>query len=194
MTAPLRILLCTFVLLVAPLTSASAQDGDTEALWRALKSGEAFAMMRHAIAPGTGDPANFTLGDCSTQRNLSAEGREQAEAIGARFREDGIETAAVYSSAWCRCQETASLLELGEVETLAPLNSFYQRSGRAEQTAATRSWLSAYEGPWPLVLVTHQVNISALTGQYAASGETIVAKIGPEGEVTVLGALSAQLD
>ena len=179
-------------LLLMPLAVAQAQDEGEAALWRALKSGEAFAIMRHAIAPGTGDPAAFTLGDCSTQRNLSAEGRAQAETIGARFRKQGITKAAVHSSAWCRCQDTAALLVLGEVETLPALNSFYQRSGRAEQTAETRAWLTAYEGPWPLVLVTHQVNISALTGRYAASGETIVARIGPGGEVEVLGALSAR--
>ena len=88
--------------------------------WAALDRPGAFAIMRHALAPGTGDPAGFTLEDCSTQRNLDDRGRAQALAIGAAFRARGVQFDAVLSSQWCRCQETASLLELGEV-TPAPV-------------------------------------------------------------------------
>jgi broad specificity phosphatase PhoE len=86
------------------VASATADDAT---LWRALASKGHFALLRHAIAPGTGDPPGFTLGDCDTQRNLSAEGRAQAERIGARLRENGIAAARVLSSQWCRCLDTA---------------------------------------------------------------------------------------
>ena len=89
-----------------------------EALWRAVRAGRAVAIMRHALAPGTGDPAGFRLDDCSTQRNLSAAGRQQAREIGARFRAHGIERARVFSSQWCRCRETAEGLGLGAVAAL----------------------------------------------------------------------------
>jgi broad specificity phosphatase PhoE len=146
--------------------------------------------MRHARAPGTGDPTNFDLNDCATQRNLSEDGRRQAVEIGARFRDHDIARAAVYSSAWCRCRETADLLGLGTVETLPALNSFFGRWDRRDpQTAATLAWLAAYEGDGPLVLVTHQVNIRALTGAGTRSGEMVVARRAPDGEIVVLGRL-----
>ncbi|TIM16559.1 MAG: histidine phosphatase family protein, partial [Mesorhizobium sp.] len=74
----------------------------SEPLWAALRSGKAIALLRHAAAPGSGDSPGFRLGDCSTQRNLSAEGRAQSRAIGDLFRANGISSAAVYSSQWCR--------------------------------------------------------------------------------------------
>lgn len=178
-----------FVSVLAPVSFARAQELGEEELWLALRSGEAFGMIRHALAPGTGDPEAFTLGDCSTQRNLSQEGRDQAAAIGDAFRANGIESAAVYSSAWCRCLDTAELLGLGPVTVFSPLNSFFQRPGRAEQTRATREWLLKRKGKQPLVLVTHQVNISALTGVYAGSGQVVVARIDAGGVVEVLGSL-----
>src|SRR5687768_8648793 len=75
----------------------------SESMWTALRSKKAIALLRHAEAPGIGEPPGFTLGDCSTQRNLSPEGRAQAVATGERFRANGIAAAAVYSSQWCRC-------------------------------------------------------------------------------------------
>ena len=92
------------------LGSSSLPANASEALWSALRSGTHVAMMRHALAPGTGDPGTFRLGDCATQRNLNDEGHRQAEAIGSRFRSKGIGTSRVYSSQWCRCLETARLL------------------------------------------------------------------------------------
>ena len=132
--------------------------------WQALRSGTAIGLLRHATAPGIGDPAHFRLEDCATQRNLSEAGRQQARAIGAAFRRNGIATARVLSSRWCRCLETARLLDLGPVEPFPPLDSFFAASERAApQTAALQAFLSRpYAGP-PRVLVTHQVNITALT-------------------------------
>lgn len=156
------------------------------ALWRALASKGHVVLLRHDIAPGTGDPPNFTVGDCSTQRNLSTEGRAQAKRIGARFRENGIETARVVSSQWCRCLDTAQLLGLGAVEDLPLLNSFYQLTERRnQQTEGLKEWLAGQAFDRPLVLVTHQVNISALTGVYPASGELVVLRIPEHGELAV---------
>lgn len=184
---------CATILLAACLLVAQGRPAEAEesdSLWAALRDGAAFAMMRHALAPGTGDPADFALGDCATQRNLSDQGRRQAAEIGDRFREQGIERARVFSSAWCRCRDTAELLRLGPVETLPPLNSFFaDPERRAPQTAALEAWLADRRAGEPLVLVTHQVNITALTGVYPRSGEIVVARREPDGTVTVLGRL-----
>lgn len=83
-------------------------------------------LLRHAIAPGTGDPENFQLDDCSTQRNLSEEGRQQAIAIGKAFQSRNVPVKAVLSSQWCRCLETAELMNVGPVEPFSALNSFFR--------------------------------------------------------------------
>lgn len=132
-------------------------------------------LIRHAIAPGTGDPARFRIGDCSTQRNLSEEGRRQSRKIGQRFRNNGITSAQVFTSQWCRSRETARLLGLGEVTDLPPLNSFFSRRDREKpQMQALREWLAARKLDKPLVLVTHQVNITSFSGIFPASGEMVV--------------------
>jgi phosphohistidine phosphatase SixA len=167
--------------------------GDETELWEALTSGGHVALLRHAIAPGTGDPPNFNVDDCATQRNLSDEGRAQARRIGARFRANGIENAQVFSSQWCRCRETAELLELGPVSYLPALNSFYQRWERREpQTEALREWLMHRDLTGAHVLVTHQVNISALTGVSPTSGELVIVRASESGEITVLGTIETE--
>jgi phosphohistidine phosphatase SixA len=172
------------------LSPAASSAQDDARLLDAVRTGKAFAIMRHALAPGFSDPAGFDVNDCSTQRNLSDEGRAQARAIGDTFRKGGISDANVFSSAWCRCLETARLLDLGPVAKLPPLNSFFEaRERRDAQTAALRDWLMDYKQEKPLVLVTHQVNISALTGSYASSGETVIARIDENGRVAVLGSI-----
>ncbi|MEM7775160.1 MAG: histidine phosphatase family protein [Pseudomonadota bacterium] len=166
---------------------------DEKRLIDLVRTGQAFAIMRHALAPGTGDPANFDVNDCKTQRNLSATGRTQATAIGARLRSLGLEAADVMSSAWCRCQDTARLLKLGPVTVLPALNSFFQdMANREPQTRTLRHWLTARTSRAPLVLVTHQVNVSALTGRFTTSGAIIVASLQPDGGVTVHGRLEPQ--
>ena len=154
---------------------------DVAAALDAVAAGRAVIVMRHALAPGTGDPADFVRGDCATQRNLSDEGREQARAIGSGLREAlGTDVADVYSSAWCRCLETGRLLGLGDVAPLPALDSFFrERDARGERTDALRRWIgerldAAGEGVRPAVLVTHQVNVTALTGVYPGSGEMVV--------------------
>lgn len=159
-----------------------------QSAWDALERPGAIAIMRHALAPGTGDPSDFRLGDCSTQRNLNEAGRDQARAVGRAFRERGIRIDRVLTSQWCRCRETADLLDLAPVEAFRPLNSFYEdRSTRGAQTIQTRDFLAERAGDKRLLLVTHQVNISALTGRFASSGEVIVIDVGDDGAVRVLG-------
>jgi len=164
----------------------------TPELWAALKQGEAAALMRHALAPGTGDPAGFDLRDCATQRTLNSAGRRQARAIGEVFRANGVAEAEVRTSEWCRCQETAALLGLGPAVPLPALNSFFQdRSERALRTRALKEFLSARAGERPLVLVTHQVNITALTDIFPQSGEIVFVAVpaGADEPVRVLGRL-----
>lgn len=149
--------------------------------------------LRHALAPGTGDPSGFLLGDCTTQRNLDARGREQARAIGERLRAAGLLGAAVYSSRWCRCLETAELMAVGPVTPLPALDSFFGRpSEREPRTQALRTFLAAAgpSGP-PLVLVTHQVNISALAGRGTRSGEGVVLRRVADGRLQQLATLPA---
>lgn len=173
----MRLLLACLGLLL-PIAAACAET-DEAALWAALRDGGHVALMRHAIAPGVGDPAGFRLDDCTTQRKLSARGRAQARAIGERFRANGIATAAVFSSQWCRCLDTARELALGEVVAFPGLNSFFaDRGEEARHTAAVRALIGERaRSPLPLVLVTHQVNITALTGVFPASGEIIVLRV-----------------
>ena len=182
---PILILL----LLLAP-RSGLARDAD--AAWSALRQGGHVALVRHATAPGTGDPAGFRLEDCATQRNLSTAGRAQAKAIGANLRWHGVRIDGVYSSQWCRCLETARLLGLGEVVPLPPLNSFFESVEReAAQMAELRAWLAEQPRAGALVLVTHQVVITSLTGIVPGSGEIVVARPVAGGGVTPVGRIPA---
>jgi phosphohistidine phosphatase SixA len=149
-------------------------------------------MMRHAEAPGVGDPAGFRLGDCSTQRNLSADGRSQATAIGEAFRRRQIRVVKVQSSQWCRCLETARLLNLGSVEPVPALNSFFRdASTEAQQTMAVRQWIVNNRTTRGVtILVTHQVNITALTGIFPRLGEAVVLKADLTGRIAVAGRLN----
>ncbi|MBE0582471.1 MAG: histidine phosphatase family protein [Desulfofustis sp.] len=175
------------LLVVAGCRDATA-TASLDAAWQALRQGEAVALIRHAIAPGIGDPPNFTIGDCATQRTLSEEGRVQSRRIGATFRDRGISEAAVFSSQWCRCLETARLLGFGPVEAVPDLNSFFaDRARAAAQTAALRVFIAKLPPQRPSILVTHQVNITALTGIYPASGEIIIVQAGDDGLGAVLG-------
>jgi broad specificity phosphatase PhoE len=176
------------VLLMGLGTTTTAWSGDDRLVQR-LRAGGEVLLIRHAAAPGTGDPAGFRLGDCATQRNLSDTGREQARAIGDWLRDRGIERAHVYSSQWCRCLETAELLDLGPVVELPGLNSFYERpQDREPNLAAARDFL---KGRPPrgelLILVTHQVTISALTGEFTASGHGVLATLGQGGALRTVG-------
>ena len=153
-----------------------------------LKVGGKLIFIRHAYAPGGGDPENFNIHDCSTQRNLSESGRIQSRKIGNFFTENKIKIEKVYSSEWCRCKETAKILALGHVTELPILNSFFESFHlKDEQTIQLKDWLLQLNNKIPVVLVTHQVNITALTEIYPSSGEIVVIRITGLGEIKIVG-------
>jgi hypothetical protein len=159
-----------------------------------LRSGSLVAAFRHALAPGTFDPPGFQLGDCSTQRNLSDEGRDQARRIGVWFSSRGLKPARVRSSPWCRCIDTAQLA-FGRAEPWAPLGS--PRAGtestNAQSLAALRQALmeatrntSGFE-----VWVTHMFVLADLTGSNTASGEGLLLRADRQGSAVVIGRIVA---
>jgi phosphohistidine phosphatase SixA len=175
--------------LIAMPTAASAAD-QSDVINR-LKAGGHILMIRHALAPGNGDPPNFKIGDCATQRNLDDTGRDQARSIGVWLRENGITSARVYSSQWCRCLETARLLNLGPVQELAALNSFYERTqDRGPNLKALNNFISQQPVKGELiVLVTHFVTISGIAGTGVSSGEGVLLALHEEAPYTVVGRL-----
>ena len=132
--------------------------------------------MRHALAPGTGDPSGFLVDDCRTQRNLDETGRRQARAIGARLAAANLTLSGIYSSYWCRCLETAQILGLGAVTPFDGLNSFFQGyAPRGATLSRLRAKLDSLPQTAPAVLmVTHYVTIEAITGLPVRSGEIVV--------------------
>ncbi len=177
-----------YVLPLLLLVCANASIASDAALLQQLVNPGHFAVMRHALAPGMGDPENLTIGDCATQRNLDDTGRQQARYAGDLLRSNGVMQAKVYSSEWCRCLETAELLGYSGVTPLPSLNSFFrEREKGVVQTAQLEDWIASTTFDQPVLLVTHQVNITALTDVYPASGEIVVLKKTAKGGITVLG-------
>lgn len=187
-----QIMTALCIALLAPMPAAQAND---DALWREVEKGGYLLLMRHAqTVSGVGDPPGFTLADCKTQRNLSDEGRAQARRTGEAFRARGIALDAVRTSAWCRCVETAKLA-FANADIWPALNSFFQGPDtRAEQTAAVIAATAAVKPPGNWMLVTHQVNITALTGEWVDSGQIVVARPAPksDGRLEVVGKLKVQ--
>jgi broad specificity phosphatase PhoE len=162
-------------LLLPLLLGVSFAAAADESAWAALASGGHVALLRHANAPGLGDPQGVKIDDCKTQRNLDDAGRAQARAIGEVFRARKIRVDRVVSSPWCRTLETARLMAVGNVET-----SWSLVSDRGQPTPARaqelKQLLSSWRGPGTLVLVSHGWAIEALYGFIPASGETLVLK------------------
>lgn len=130
-------------------------------------------MLRHALAPGGGDPDHFDVEDCSTQRNLNSVGRQQSQTLGKRLSAAGWKPEQVLSSPWCRCLETAELMGLGQVEAEAGLASFFEGHVDREGTLERLNQVMAgVDGP--TLMVTHFVVISAVTGLGVGSGEAVV--------------------
>ena len=132
--------------------------------------------LRHALAPGNGDPKNFNLDDCHTQRNLDETGRRQARAIGKRIAAAKLNLAGIYSSEWCRCLETALLLDLGAVTPFDGLNSFYQKHVPRDATLAKLNSKLAnlpHNGA-PVIMVTHYVTIQAVANIAVPSGGAVL--------------------
>jgi len=131
----------------------------------------------------------FVLGDCATQRNLSEQGRQEARRLGDALRAVGVRDADVRSSQWCRCLETAALLAVGPVHAAPYLNSFF--AGRGDEAAAARALrgavLQKLDSRRPTLLVTHQVNITAVTGIVPVEGEVVFVRATAAGGVDVVG-------
>ncbi len=172
----------------AALAAADAAPVDAATL-AALRAGGVVLALRHALAPGTFDPPGFVLGQCSTQRNLSDEGRAQARRMGAWFERQGLRPRRVLSSQWCRCQETARLA-FGRADDWPILNSLAREGpADAERLAAVAKALAAVPAGAFEVWVTHQFNIRALTGETTGSGDGVLMRAGPPGTpVMVAGA------
>lgn len=162
--------------------------------WAQLRQVDQFTvvLMRHALAPGTGDPINFRLDNCTTQRNLSAEGKLQARKIGEAFRQNQIPVSRVLSSQWCRCLDTAFTLELGKVEQLTALNSFFANPKSASRhTEELRQFMLKHKAEKKVVvMVTHQVNITAIAGAIPDQGDAIVLQLNEQNRFKVI----AQMD
>ena len=187
-----RTVLRLLAMLLGTLAAMQAAQADTAAAWAALRKDPVVALMRHADAPGgTGDPANFRLDDCATQRNLSEQGRREARAVGEKLRSERARIAKVASSPWCRCKDTAELLELGPVHLDANFSNVVVLSERrGEITEAARRVVAAWKGPGSLLVVTHGANIQALVGgTNPAQGEIVVVKPGGEGGLREIGRL-----
>lgn len=160
----------------------SAQAGE---LADKLRSPRQVLLMRHAYAPGVGDPSGYRLDDCATQRNLDAQGLAQATRTGLWLKRQGVDKAWVFSSVWCRCRDTAGALDLGSVTTEASLASFFDRPEQAgpSNEALTRfiARMLPGKGERALILVTHHVNIRAFAGRDIGSGDMLLVQVDAQG-------------
>jgi len=166
-----KFLLIIFISLTTPIKADLNKK-----LINQLEEGGKLIFIRHAYAPGSGDPNNFNLDDCSTQRNLSEEGRKQAQNIGEFFMKNKIEIDKVFSSEWCRCKETAEIA-FRNFSTNSFLNSFYSskyEKNKDKQLRELNKYISNHKSEKNLILVTHYVLISEVLNYGPSSGEIVV--------------------
>ena len=188
-----RLILATVFSLLFSLTAQSSLANEL-LIWDKLQGSAPkgyVLLMRHSYAPGVGDPDNFKLNDCSTQRNLSDVGRQDAKDVGEWLQRREIKIFRVETSRWCRAKETAQLLGIGKVRLNKNLDSLFEEADALThpQTAAVRKQIQNHRNKTGLlVLVGHYVNIAALTGVGVASGEGILIKANALGEFKVFGA------
>jgi phosphohistidine phosphatase SixA len=188
-----RLILATVFSLLFSLTAQSSLANEL-LIWDKLQGSAPkgyVLLMRHSYAPGVGDPDNFKLNDCSTQRNLSDVGRQDAQDVGEWLQRREIKIFRVETSRWCRAKETAQLLGIGKVRLNKNLDSLFEEADALThpQTAAVRKQIQNHRNKTGLlVLVGHYVNIAALTGVGVASGEGILIKANAQGEFKVFGA------
>ena len=151
-----------------------------------LQDGQHVLLMRHADAPGYGDPAGYVVTQCPTQRNLGDYGKKQAKAIGVWLTNQGIQKAEVFSSPWCRCLDTANLLNKGSAKIEPSLGSFFDdMSLEKRQTKALEAFIKnelAKQSKTPLILVTHHVNIQAYTSKVVGVGDMVLVRVNKSGE------------
>lgn len=160
-----------------------------------LQGPQHILLMRHADAPGIGDPSGFSLQDCSTQRNLGKLGRQQSIQIGQWLKARGVADALVLTSPWCRARDTGSGMAVGDVSDEASLASFFETQERRESQnialrIAVRERLLS-KGKQPLIMVSHQVNITQYTGEYLAPGAMLLIKVDASGKPISIQRLSA---
>ena len=164
-----------FIIIFITLTSSIKADLNKN-LINQLEDGGKLIFIRHAYAPGNGDPNNFNLNDCSTQRNLNSLGRKQAKDIGEFFRENKIKIYKVLSSEWCRCKETADIA-FKNYSTNSFLNSFYSSKyakNKDKQVLALNNYVKKFKSDKNLIFVTHYVLISEVLNYGPSSGEIVV--------------------
>tara|TARA_B100000925_G_scaffold276348_1_gene243398 strand:- start:1084 stop:1641 length:558 start_codon:yes stop_codon:yes gene_type:complete len=164
-------LIIIFICIISPVKADLNQNIISE-----LKKGGKIIFIRHAYAPGGGDPDNFNINDCDTQRNLNDDGRLQSKKIGYFFKKNKISIEKVYSSEWCRCKETASIA-FQSFETKNFLNSFFSKQflkNRKSQIENFNKFINNWNGDQNLVFVTHYVVISEILNYAPSSGEIIV--------------------
>ena len=167
-----------FLIIFLILTNGIKADTEFQVL-KNLKNGGNLIFIRHAYAPGGGDPDNFNINECSTQRNLSKEGREQAKNIGNYFKKNLIPIDKVISSEWCRCKETAEIA-FEKFETNNFLNSFFSKKfskNRTRQIKNLKKYINEWDGNKNLVFVTHYVVISETLNYTPSSGEIVISNI-----------------
>lgn len=178
---------CLLALFLVCLCGSAWADDAT--LLRDLRGGGYVLVVRHATSPGSGDPTNFKLDDCTTQRNLSDDGRALARRIGETLRAQNVPVGRVLSSRWCRALETARLA-FGRVEGEPVLDQFYKPEERDERTQAVRAIIaSAPQSGTNLVLMTHQPNVTALTNLSVEEGEIVVMGLAPDKTLAIYGRL-----
>jgi phosphohistidine phosphatase SixA len=191
MIKPLRSALALSLLISLSIQPSYASE---LLIWDKLNTSSAkgyVLLLRHSLAPGVGDPENFKLGDCSTQRNLSQEGRDDASEIGAWIKRQKVKIYRVESSRWCRARQTAKLLDIGKVKLNKNLDSLFRESDLEShpQTLKTKEQILNHRNKSGLlVLVGHYVNIAALVGVGVDSGEGVIVKANKNGVIKVLGA------
>jgi phosphohistidine phosphatase SixA len=179
---PVNVLQKLFLMLLFWASAIGVAQAD---LLADLTDGQHVLMIRHADAPGMSDPSGYKLDQCATQRNLGEYGRRQSVAIGQWLADRKIQSAKMFSSAWCRCIDTATLMNKGPVQIEAALGSFFgDMSRRDMQNRALQSLIASNLKAYPkqpLIYVTHHVNIAAFTGQAIGVGDIVVARVTPEG-------------
>lgn len=186
-SAMCRIRFAIFAILLGIVAAADSAGAGEAEVWTALRAGGHVALMRHTDAPGgVGDPPGFRIDDCTTQRNLSAKGRADAARIGGRLKSEGIAVERIVSSPWCRCMDTATLLQLGPVAVETTFGNVVVLSDQRQSlTAGARAVIDQWTGSGILLVVTHGANIAALTGISPASGEIVVVRKGSGGGESV---------
>ena len=167
----INFLLIIFITINSPIKADLNQN-----LINELKKGGKLIFIRHAYAPGGGDPINFDINVCNTQRNLNNSGRNQADKIGSLFKDNNISTDKVYSSEWCRCKETA-LIAFNQFEIKKFLNSFFSSKfaqNKNSQIKSFKKFIKSWDGKKNLIFVTHYVFISEILDYAPSSGEIII--------------------